>query len=294
MDCGKIRKDLHAYLNEMVNSEEKARIEGHLASCPDCRIALEELKQTVQLLENLDEVEPPAWLTQRVMARVRAENAGKEGFLSRLFGWIPMNLPATAVATLVIAVTAVVLMKSMEPKLQETVQTTVSEQPLAPAQGSIPQQAGPEKTDKGGARPGDQAAREEALKTQALLQKSLPAAQKMPDDRPATVPPVATVLAPSGKLMPERNPGTAMKKPADAGEGTSEDRTAPSRENKTLSRQQAPAALQAAPAAPAGSSAPKPAEVLPEQGTARGRAVLKDGLQAEQDRPPAKAREERA
>ncbi|MGC2063804.1 MAG: hypothetical protein WA610_12570, partial [Thermodesulfovibrionales bacterium] len=42
------------------------------------------------------------------------------------------------------------------------------------------------------------------------------------------------------------------------------------------------------------SSAPKPAEVLPEQGTARGRAVLKDGLQAEQDRPPAKAREERA
>lgn len=138
MDCGKIRKDLHAYIGEMVTAEEKAKIEEHLASCPDCRTALAELKQTLQFLENLDEVEPPAWLTQKVMARVRAEHPAKEGFFTRLFGWIPTHLPATAVATLVIAVTAVILMKSMEPKLQESLPTSVPAPQMIPAERPAP------------------------------------------------------------------------------------------------------------------------------------------------------------
>jgi len=291
MDCGKIRVDLHAYLEDVVTADERVKIEGHLASCQDCRMALEDLKQTMQLLKNLDEVEPPAWLTQRVLAQVRAESAAKKGLFTRLFGWVPMNLPATAVATLVIAVTAVVLIKSMEPKLQETVQPTVIEQPPAPAQEGTERQAEPEKRAKSRIEGGENDAGDKALGPQSLLQKPLPAPQAMHDDRPA--PAIATTPAPAENILPEKTPGTAMKKTETAGAGISEDRMAASRENKTLSPQQEPDALRAAPSAPAVSSAPKPAAALPEQGIARGRAALKDTPQAEQARPSAKAAKEK-
>ncbi len=145
MDCRTIRKDLHAYLDGEIAAGERAAIEGHLASCPACREALGELKQTLNLLDNLDEVEPPAWLTQKVMARVRAESTEREGFFRRFLGWIPLHLPATAVATLVIAVTAAVLIKSMEPQLHDTLQkATGTDQSPVPAPAGLPPQIAPD------------------------------------------------------------------------------------------------------------------------------------------------------
>ena len=124
MECTKIRKDqLHAYVEGLVSDNDKVEIEKHLAACPKCKEAFEDLKQTVHLVGKLDEVEPPAWLRQQIMARIRAEQAPEAGRLRQLFhrlysGRFPVGITATAAASLVIAVAALLVMKEMELKMQ--------------------------------------------------------------------------------------------------------------------------------------------------------------------------------
>ena len=53
------RDSLSAYLDGEVLGEEAARIERHLKQCDDCRLELDSLKQTAQLLERLPRLAVP-------------------------------------------------------------------------------------------------------------------------------------------------------------------------------------------------------------------------------------------
>lgn len=256
MECGKIRKNLNAYLEGLSSPEEKSALEKHLATCRECSAELEDLKKTIHLVGDMDEIEPPSWLTQKVMTRIRAETAVQESFLTRLFHRYPTGIPAAAVATLVVAVTAVIMMKSMEPEIREPMLPSVAEQPLPPVQKSTPQPAEPEpkkesstgKTSGGRANPDEE-------KNLAVY----PQAQK--------------------------NPKKILK----------EDRVAADGENNIIADSREPGAASSAPAAPAAPSAQKPATALPEPVIAKDEVVIKNApLQMKRSRYVEKGMEERA
>lgn len=71
--CDEYWELISARLDGALSPEEEARLEAHLASCPDCRAAEEELSAIHRGLEALPPIEPPAGLTERIMAAVEAD-----------------------------------------------------------------------------------------------------------------------------------------------------------------------------------------------------------------------------
>lgn len=108
-ECRTIRELLSSLLDNAVTSGERHRIETHLAACPRCREALRELQRTVALLQNQGEVEPPPWLTTRIMARIADEPAPQRSFWERLFQPWPVKIPLQALALLTLCVTGYLL-----------------------------------------------------------------------------------------------------------------------------------------------------------------------------------------
>jgi len=117
MECNNIEEKLSAYIEGLSSSEEKAMIEEHLKSCQACRTSLAELEKTVSYVKSLEEIEPPAWLSQKVMTRVREEAAPKEGIFHKLFYPLHVKLPIQAIATILIAVSAFYIFKTMQPEI---------------------------------------------------------------------------------------------------------------------------------------------------------------------------------
>ena len=118
MECKDIREKLSAYLEGSVSPEESRLIEEHLNSCQECRTSLEELKKAGELVKNLGEVEPPAWLTPKIMSRVRAEEEKKRGIFQKLFYPLHIKVPIEALTTVLIAVTAVYVFRAVEPEMK--------------------------------------------------------------------------------------------------------------------------------------------------------------------------------
>ena len=105
MDCRDVQGRLAEFLEETTSAEEKKGLEEHLAACPSCRVAYEDLKRAVALVRDLDEVEPPPYLAQKIMAHVReeAEERARGGVLRRLFFPLHVKLPIEAFAVFLIA-----------------------------------------------------------------------------------------------------------------------------------------------------------------------------------------------
>ena len=105
--CSNIREQLSAYIDGKLSAEDLKFIEGHLAECPQCSAAFADIKKVVAHLQGLEQVEPPAWFTQKVMARVRALESPSEGkgLLNWFFQPFYMKVPVGALATSLLAVT---------------------------------------------------------------------------------------------------------------------------------------------------------------------------------------------
>jgi len=117
MDHASIKKNLSAYLDGAVTPEERALMEEHLEGCAECRSDLRELAETVTRLRDLGEVEPPPWLTAKVMARVR-EDAGRErGLFRRLFFPFGWKLPLEAAALALLTVTGFLVYRAVSPEV---------------------------------------------------------------------------------------------------------------------------------------------------------------------------------
>jgi hypothetical protein len=114
MNCNNIQEKLAAYLEGITSSEEKAIIDEHLKSCQRCREALADLEKTLEYTQRLEEMEVPQWLTQKVMARVKAEAEPKKGIFQKLFYPLHIKLPVEAVATVLIAIAAIYIFKAIQ------------------------------------------------------------------------------------------------------------------------------------------------------------------------------------
>ncbi len=138
MECSNIQEKLSAYTESIVSSEEKLLIEEHLKSCQKCSKSLAELRKTVKYAQNLDEIEPPQWLTQKIMARVRSEVVAtrfraepKKGLFQKLFYPLHIKLPIEAFAAIAIVITAVYIFKTIQPEMKVVQTPTGNEDVIA-------------------------------------------------------------------------------------------------------------------------------------------------------------------
>jgi anti-sigma factor RsiW len=115
MECNDVQEKLSAYVEGIISPEERTLIDEHLTSCLKCNESFADLKKTVEYIHNLEDIEPPTWLTQKVMARIRSEAKSDKGILQKLFYPLHIKLPIEAVAVIVIAVTALYIFKTIQP-----------------------------------------------------------------------------------------------------------------------------------------------------------------------------------
>ncbi len=115
MEHNDIRHRLSEYIDRSVTSEERAAIEAHLKTCTQCSEALSELRKTIEHIKTVEEIDPPAWMTQKIMATVRAEVGEKKSLFQRLFYPLAVKIPIQAIAVLFLAVTGYYIYQNVQP-----------------------------------------------------------------------------------------------------------------------------------------------------------------------------------
>ena len=118
MNHDDMQEKLSAYMDDKVSTQERLAIEDHLAGCGECRKALEELRKTVAHLKDLEQVEPPAWMTQKIMAQVRAKAESRKSIWQKLFFPLHVKLPLEAVTALFCVVIGYYIYQSVEPTMK--------------------------------------------------------------------------------------------------------------------------------------------------------------------------------
>src|SRR5512139_187093 len=138
MDCDSINERLQVYLEGILEREEQAAVEEHLMRCESCAKDLKELRLTIQLVRDLDEVEPPPWLAQKIMRSVCAEAPPKRGILDRLFRPLSVKLPLEALAVVLLGVATYYVFKAVEPEVRMVRQPADVPRKEAPSEVQAP------------------------------------------------------------------------------------------------------------------------------------------------------------
>jgi hypothetical protein len=113
MECDKFRERMADHIEGFVTPQEDALMRTHITSCRNCEEAYSDLEKTLRHIKSLEDVEPPAWLAQKVMAKVR-EEAPKQGLWKRFFYPLHIKLPLEVAATVLIAVSALYIFRTTE------------------------------------------------------------------------------------------------------------------------------------------------------------------------------------
>ena len=58
MDCHKIKQILPIYLDHELSADDHRLVEAHLRVCPDCRVEVQELEKSWEMLGELDDIKP--------------------------------------------------------------------------------------------------------------------------------------------------------------------------------------------------------------------------------------------
>lgn len=116
MDHKAARKKLSEYLDDAVADEERRAIETHLESCASCRDALAELRQTIGHIKRIEDVDPPPWMTSRIMAHVR-EEAQRKWSWRRLFAPAVLRPAMSGVAIAFVTAVAIYVYQNIQPEV---------------------------------------------------------------------------------------------------------------------------------------------------------------------------------
>jgi len=238
-----IRKLLSPYCGGDLNAAERGRVEEHLAACTACRAELADLQTAVKLIRTTPEVEPPPWLTSRIMARLREEQRTKRSWLQRLFFPLQIKLPLEALAVLVVCVSGYYLSRTADPEMTRAVPQL--NQPAAPQ--AVHQPAAGTEKEQPVASPPEPAKHREMPQHAAERQAPAPASS-VPAATPAFAPAPASVkeeqLAPAaGASVESKNSASRVAVSDKSQESTAKmKKAAPARD---MQRRESVAPLQA-------------------------------------------------
>lgn len=112
-NCESIRKLILLELDGMCTPEEQARIQAHLAHCPECASYQKEMQQLTADLQQWGEDVPPLPedFTQQVMARIRAQEKAPTKKIIPLRRWLVLGASAAALALVFLTVNGEILSK---------------------------------------------------------------------------------------------------------------------------------------------------------------------------------------
>ncbi len=214
MDCSDIRQKLSEHIEGNSSPEQQALVKEHLQSCKQCTLYAAEIQRTLETLKGLEEIEPPAWLTAKVMKKIRAEAPLKKGWRELLFFPLYIKLPIETFAALLITVATIFIYKNMGPELQQ-----MEIQVQTPVMKSIP--AEPEKDMQGKVIQKKEMQQPQRLQEEAKQKDSLlstetrdlaPLKEEKPVGRSAPAPLIApTMPAPSSSFAPSPALSPAMR-----------------------------------------------------------------------------------
>jgi hypothetical protein len=133
-----MRHKLSDYIDESITPEERTAIDEHLRTCTDCSDALRGLRKTIEHIHEVEEVESPPWMTQKIMAKVREEQEAKKNLLQGFISIFTLKYPIQVVTVLFLAVTAYYVYQGINPSrkyTEEPIGTFAKKE--APAVGQI-------------------------------------------------------------------------------------------------------------------------------------------------------------
>jgi len=112
MDHNKILHSLPDFLDGSLRSEDRTAVEEHLKICSSCAAEFRELRKTIEHVRSLSLVRPPAWMTQKIMIRVReVAEKKKETAWSWLFRGF--RFPAQALSVVFLTVTVFLIYRNL-------------------------------------------------------------------------------------------------------------------------------------------------------------------------------------
>jgi hypothetical protein len=138
-NCKEIENNLPLYLDSLLTGADKQALEEHLKSCPRCTKALIQLSKTQTLVNDLTEVEPPAWFKQKIMAKVREESE-KKSLVQKWFYPLRIKIPVQILATVFIAVLAVYIYRAGEEQMKEVVPSSAPVPVMEVQKSQLPEQ----------------------------------------------------------------------------------------------------------------------------------------------------------
>ena len=118
MQCKKIKKYLYEYATKRLDKEMFHEISEHLEGCKRCQLELEELRETLDMLQYVKPPELSADFKDRVMQRIDREEKEKVAFVGerlafKKIGYKKWIMSGTVAATIIIA--AVSIFRSVSP-----------------------------------------------------------------------------------------------------------------------------------------------------------------------------------
>jgi len=125
MLCRNIQSNLHDYIEGALAPREQQRVEIHLKNCTICQNEFAEIKNTIELTHNLEEFDPPSFLTTRIMANVRQESQNRTKFFQLFL--TPVRIPVGALVLFFICLVSLFVYKLVGPIDKESDAPQVSQ-----------------------------------------------------------------------------------------------------------------------------------------------------------------------
>lgn len=98
MRCKTVAQWLSEYVDGVLAADQVIELKQHLADCASCRQSLADLRQTLALVQELEEVAPPADLLQRIHTQIEAEATPVPGKADGRGFWCVLNTPVVRFA----------------------------------------------------------------------------------------------------------------------------------------------------------------------------------------------------
>ncbi len=77
LTCKDFLRELSDFLDESLDKELRAKLEKHIAECPNCWVIADTTRKTIKIFKRMDAYQVPADVQSRLMAALERKMAAK-------------------------------------------------------------------------------------------------------------------------------------------------------------------------------------------------------------------------